>query len=55
MNDKALNVNRGGRPRFTTGKVSVRLPEQVLKRLQQEGHISDTIRDALERYFSMKP
>lgn len=42
---------RGGRPRVSAGRITVRLPEDLLNRLYHEDSITDTIRRALTQWY----
>ena len=50
--DHDEKVNRGGRPRFTDGRVTVRLPANLIEALLRTGDISGTIRRALDSWFN---
>lgn len=54
MNEaKADERKRGGRPRTTSGRVTVRLPSDILSRLRQEPSMSTAIARALARWYGL--
>ena len=54
MNEaKSDERKRGGRPRTTSGRVTVRLTSDILSRLRMEPSMSTTIARALARWYGI--